>query len=161
MNRILEDKQYDFINQTLSLPTELQKLVDSGFRTEQGCIFFKDFKYFGPNALDSDYKKTEYEDFLNHIHIDDHITYTEDKDEFEYLKVGLEFSKSVYRELKSAYQSNFRITVSFSETKFDKEDIDTFGGCVVRFYMIRQSCDDKFKIESLDEFKNEAVLEIE
>lgn len=114
LTRTLEQRRHDFITQNVPLPKELEKLIDSGFRTEDDCILLKNVDYFGQGLLDSDYKKTEYEDFENHIHIDDYTSPT--TDEFEYLKVGLEFAKRIYKKLNQKYQNQFRITVSFSET---------------------------------------------
>jgi len=159
MTRTLEKRKHNFVKEKVTLPTELNKLIDSGFRKEQDCILFKDFEYFGPGPLDSDFKKTEYEDFLNHIHVDDYLT--DVSDEFEYLKVGLEFSKRLNEGLKHNFETGFRIAVSYSETTYEGEEIDTYGSCVVRFYMIRPSCDDKFRIDDLDEFKTEGILVIE
>jgi hypothetical protein len=159
MTRTLEKRKHDFVKEKVTLPTELNKLIDSGFRREQDCILFKDFEYFGPGPLDSDFKKTEYEDFLNHVHIDDYVT--DVSDEFEYLKVGLEFSKRLHEGLKNTFENDFRIVVSYNETTYEGEEIDTYGSCVVRFYMIRTTCDDKFRIDDLDKFETEGVLVIE
>ena len=159
MTRTLEKRKHNFVKEKVTLPPELNKLIDSGFRKEQGCILFKDFEYFGSGPLDSDFKKTEYEDFLNHIHIDDYVTNV--SDEFAYLKVGLEFSKKLHEGLENTFDKDFRIMVSYRETTYEGKEIDTYGSCVVRFYMIRPSCDDKFRIDDLDEFKTEGVLVIE
>ncbi len=141
---------HDFIKQTVTLPTELKKLIDSGFRDEQDCILLKEFQYFGPGELDSDEKKTEYENFLNDIHIDDYVL--DPSDEFEYLKVGLEFGKRIYEKHKENYLTDFRVTISFSETVHAGHEIETYGGCVVKFHKVRPSCDDKFRVEDLDKF---------
>ena len=159
MERTLGQRGHDFIQQDVTLPTELQKLVDSGFRTEADCILLKDFDYFGSGLLDSDYKKTEYEEFVNDIHIDN---YTNDiVDEFEYLKLGLEFSKRLYEKLKQSYRTDFRIIISFSETAYVEQEIEIYGGCVIKFHMKRPSCDDKFKLNDLDKFDLEGVMVIE
>ncbi len=159
MTRALEKRKHDFAKETVILPTELMKLVDSGFRTEQDCILFKDFEYFGPGLLDSDDTKTEYEEFLNDVHIDDYVT--DSSDEFEYLKVGLEFSKRIYAGLKLNFKTDFRIIVSYSETTYEGQEINNYRGCVIKFYMIRPSCDDKFRIDDLDKFETEGVLVLE
>ena len=159
IKRTLEQRGHDFLKQNVILPTELEQLIASGFREELDCVLLKDFQYFGPGVLDSDYKKTEYEDFLNDIHIDD---YTFDiADEFEYLKVGLEFSKRLYKKLVDSNRRNFRIIISFSETTYLGQEIDTYGGCVVKFHIIRPSCDDKFRVDDLDEYKLDGVMVIE
>jgi hypothetical protein len=159
IERILGQKGHDFTKQTMKLPTDLQKLVDAGFRNEQDCILLKDFQYFGPGLLDSDLKKTEYEDFLNDIHIDNYVS--NPADEFDYLKVGLEFGKRIYLKLKEEQPSDFRITISYSETIYVGQEIETYGGCVVKFHMIRPSCDDKFRVDNLDNFEHEGVLVME
>ncbi len=159
MTRALEKRKHDFAKETVILPTELMKLVDSGFRTEQDCILFKDFEYFGAGLLDSDDTKTEYEEFLNDVHIDDYVT--DSSDEFEYLKVGLEFSKRIYAGLKLNFKTDFRIIVSYSETTYEGQEINNYRGCVIKFYMIRPSCDDKFRIDDLDKFETEGVLVLE
>ena len=159
MERTLGQRGHDFIKEAVTLPTELEQLIDSGFRDEQDCILLKDFQYFGPGLLGSDFKKTEYEDFLNDIHIDNYIQ--DITDEFEYLKIGLEFSKRLYKKLSENHRTHFRIIVSFSETAYVRQEIDTYGGCVVKFHMIRASCDEKFKLNDLDKFETEGVMVIE
>jgi len=157
MKETLVQRDYDFINETVLLPTDLEKFLDSGFRTEKDCILLKELEYFGKD-INSDFEKTEYEDFSNHIHIDNYMDVT---DEFEYLKVGLEFAKRIYIKLNNNFGSNFRIIISFSETTYENQEIDTYSSCVVRFYMIRPDCDNKFKIDNLEEFKLDRVLVIE
>jgi hypothetical protein len=41
MERTLGQRGHDFIKQTVTLPTELEKLVDSGFRIEEELHFIK------------------------------------------------------------------------------------------------------------------------
>lgn len=159
ITRTLEQRGHDFTKQTVTLPTELTNLIDSGFRDEQDCILLKDIQYFGPGELDSDQKKTEYENFLNDIHIDDYVS--DPSDEFEYLKVGLEFGKRIYEKLKEDYRADFRITISFSEKVLAGQEIETYGGCVVKFHKVRPSCDNKFRVDDLDKFETEGVLVLE
>jgi hypothetical protein len=158
MNKTLELRGYDFTKQTISLPAELQKMIDSGFRTEEDCILLKHFSD-KLVILDSDYAKTEYENSQNDIHIDDYSTGV--TDEFEYLKIGLEFSKRLYDRLKQNDKVNFRIIVSFSETTRVGKEIEFHGGCVVKFHKIRPACDDQFKLEDLNKFQLEGVMVIE
>lgn len=155
----LEQHRHDFTTQTVTLPTELQTLVDSGFREEQDCILLKGFQYFGPDQLDSDQKKTEFEVFINDIHIDDYVS--DPSDEFEYLKIGLEFAKRIYERLKNDYRTDFRVTISHSGTVHTGQEIETYGGCVVKFHKIRPSCDNKFKVDDLEQFETEGVLVLE
>jgi hypothetical protein len=159
MDEILRHRSYDFIQKTVTLPPELEKLVNSGFRTEKDCILLKNIGYFRSGIADSDFKKTEYEDFENHIHADDYTSGV--NDEFEYLKAGLEFAKRLYKKLDEAYPSQFRIIVSYDESTYEEQEIETYGSCVVRFYMIRPSCDKKFRVDDLDIYETGGVLVIE
>lgn len=159
MERTLELRGHDFINQTVTLPTGLEELLDSGFREEQDCILLNDFQYFGPGLLESDFKKTDYEEFLNDIHVDDYIS--DPADEFEYLNIGLEFGKRIYKKLREKYKTDFRITISFSETALAGQEIETYRGCVVKFHLVRPTCDDKFRVDDLNEFETEGVMVIE
>ncbi|QHT67085.1 hypothetical protein GXP67_10710 [Rhodocytophaga rosea] len=155
MNSYLECTKYKFESINIELPEEFEK----GFRSEQGCILLKDFHYFGAIELDTDYKKCEYEVFLNDIHVDDYFKCIES--ELEYLLIGLTIAKRLHKELNTDFEGNFRIIISFNETIYSGEDIDTYGGCVVKFHKIRPSTDEKFKFSDLEDFKSEAVMIIE
>ncbi|MEJ1240277.1 hypothetical protein WBG78_19200 [Chryseolinea sp. T2] len=159
MSQTLGERDHDFKQQSVTLPDELKELVDSGIAEEQGCVLVKDFQYSEPGQLDSDLRRTEYEEFINAIHISDYIS--EPSEEFEYLKVGLELGKQIYNRLTQQYSSDFRVTVSFSETVYAGHEIDTYGDCVVKFHKVRPSCEDKFKMDNLEEFETEGVLVIE
>lgn len=157
--KILSDNRYDFLNQTLDLPKQLQELIDSGFRVEQDCILLKDFLYFGPGELKSDFDKCSYEDFLNDIHVDNYVSNT--TNELEYLKIGLEAGKQLYKKLKESFTNNFRLTISYNETTYDGQEIEVYGGCVIKFYTIRKSCEDKFRVDDLNLFETEGVMVLE
>ncbi len=57
MIRLLEERKYDFIKETLILPTRLQSLINAGFSKEQDCIIFNDLKFNPEELLDSEEKK--------------------------------------------------------------------------------------------------------
>ena len=162
MAKILSDNKYDFLSQNLTLPKDLQEILDSGFRVEQDCILLKDFLYFGFGELKSDFDKCSYEDFLNDIHVDNYVSYgSNSKNKFEYLKIGLEASKQLYQKLKELFTYDFRLTISYNETTYDGQEIKAYGGCIIKFYTIRQSCEDKFRVDDLDLFKTEGVMVFE
>ena len=158
MERILEQKEYDFLHTDVPLPDNLTKIIDSGFRTEQGCILYKDFEYFGPGELDSDLKKTEYELFLNDINIAD---YTKIDDEVEALYFGLEIGKRLYKGLKSFSESKFRIIISFIEPDIVEGGIESYAECIVNFHVIRPSCNKKSKLQDYEQSKTDGVMIIE
>jgi hypothetical protein len=157
--KILSDNNYDFLKQNLNLPKKLQELIDSGFRMEQDCVLLKDFLYFGPGELKSDFEKCSYEDFLNNIHVDVYISNA--TNEFEYLKIGLEVGKQLFQKLQGSFANNFRLTISYNETTYNGQEIEVYGGCVIKFYTIRQSCEDKFRVDDLDAFQTEGVMVLE
>ena len=156
LKKILTDNKYEFFNQSLDLPYALSELIYSGFREEQDCILLKDFLYFGPSELESDFDKCSYEDFINDIHIDNYLS--NPINEFDYLKIGLEAGKQLYQKLTKSFSKKFRLTISYNETTYDDEEIEVYGGCVIKFYTIRQSCEDKFRIDNLDLFEPEGVM---
>ncbi len=155
----MDQIQFKFESAETDLPNELEKLLDSGFRIEQDCVLIKDFQYFGPGILDTDFKKCEYEVFLNNIHVDDYFKHL--NSELEYLPIGLKLAKRLQQKLTSSFDADFRIIVSFCETTLFGEEIDVYGGCVVKFHKIRPSADDKFKFSNLEDFESEAVITIE
>src|SRR5687767_3927955 len=131
MDRRLRDIGYDFTTHTLVLPTEIQGIIQDGVRVEQDCILLEGSQYFGPGDLNSDFEKTQYEEFLNDIHVSDYLKNS--TDEFEYLKIGLEIGKRLNDSLRKEFRADFRITISFSETSYIGQEIDTYGDCVVKF----------------------------
>lgn len=157
--KLLSENKYDFIDQNLNLPKELQGLIDSGFRIEQDCVLLNDFSYFGPRELKSDFDKCSYEDFLNDIQVDSYVSNA--SAEFEYLKIALEASKQLYQKLKESFKGNFRLTIFFNETRSNGQEIEVYGGCVIKFYRIRQSCDDKFRVDDLEMFQTEGIMVLE
>ena len=58
-------------------------------------------------------------------------------------------------------RTEFRIIISFSEIAHVGQEIETYGGCVVKFYKVRPSCDNKFRIDDLNIIETEGVLVIE
>jgi hypothetical protein len=159
MNLYLNQTKVKFESIDAELPEELEKLIVAGFRTEQGCVLLKDFQYFGLGTLDTDFKRCEYEDFLNNIHVDDYFKYIDS--ELEYLLIGLKLAKRLYKELTSSFEGNFKIKVSFCETTYSEEEIEVYGGCVVIFHKIRHCADKNFKFSDLEDFESDAVLVIE
>ncbi len=159
MNSYLKQTKYEFESIDTELPEELEKLLAAGFRTEQECILLNDFQYFVPGELDTDFKKCEFEVFLNDIHVDDYFKCI--TNELEYLLIGLKLAKRLHKELYFNFSGDFRIIISFYETTYSEEEIDTYGSCVVKFHKIRPSADEIFNLADLENFESDAVLVIE
>jgi len=155
---VFRDGINNFLNQHYELPAALNEIVNKGFREAHDCILLEEGVYFSPPKLETDFDKCSFEDFFNHIHIDHYVN---EPDEFEYLRIGVEFGRRLYVKLKELFSKKFRVTISYSNTTYDGEEIEVYGGCVVRFHTVRESCDAKFLIENLDVYETEAVVTFE
>lgn len=156
---ILVDKDYFQQHATL-LPEALQQLINSGFQEiEDGCILLKEFGIDAPGKLTNDYDKCSYEDLFNKFHVEDYIT--DPVPEIEYLVAGLEAGRQLYNKLTDEFPFKFRITISYCETTYDGDEIEFYGGCVIKCHKIRESCDEKFRTDDLDVFETDAVAVFE
>lgn len=167
-DKLLPVEEYDLSRQSIVLPDELQYLIDAGFREVDGCILLKAFyeadptelrEDISPNILKDDFDKCTFEDTINDIHIDNYLL--DPAGDIDYLKAGLEAGRQLYTKLAQAYPLQFRILISFTYTIYDGEEIQVYGGCVIKFYTIRPSCEDKFSPYPLDQFESDAVAIIE
>ena len=116
----------------LDLATIANCFCTSGFKFVK-CIF----QFKGEESIQlicSDDDKTEYECFLNDVHIDEYLI--DASDEFEYLQVDQNLAKG-HDGLKLNFRTDFRIAVSYSETTYEGQEIGNYGGCVVKFYTTR------------------------
>ena len=160
MDKYLSRIDYNFWDKTITLPKDLERIVDSEFIIDNDCIVLKEVGNIKANPqFDTNLKKCEWEDFETHFHPD---SYIDTENEFEYLKLALECGKRLTRRFEKEFKDkNFRLLISFSETEIIDGEIESYGSSTVRFYQIRQDCENIMKSENLDDFKFEAVLEIE
>jgi hypothetical protein len=109
--------------------------------------------------LDTSLKKCEWEYAQNHFHPD---SYVDTDDQMQYLQLALECGKRLAKRLDAAFPGkNFRIAVSFNETKVSDGEIENYGSSTVRFYQIRQDCENGMRTADLNDFTLDAVLEME
>ena len=160
MDKYLSKIGYNFWETSLSLPVGLEKIVQSEFITDNDCIILKSVAQIETNPkFDTNLEKCEFEDFENHFHPD---SYIETNNEIDYLKLALECGKRLAKRIDSELKTdNFRVGISFSETTVENGEIEFYGSSTVRFYKVREDCEEIMRTSNLDDFESEAVLEIE
>lgn len=165
-NRLMSDYlkkiSFNFEDENTNLPFELGKIINGDFLTENECIILKDiYKNNSNPKFEKDLAKCEWEYSENHFHPDDYIDNI--SSELDYLYFALCCSKELAKRLSLNFPNiNFRIIVSFCETQTDKNgEVEYYGSSTVRFYKIRPECESKMKTSNLDDFEQDAILEIE
>ena len=161
METYLNKLGYDFLTIRIKLPRKLEKIIESQFILHNDCIIINGLYGHTENPnLETDLEKCEWEYNETHFHVD--MYYKNKKEEIEYLKLALECAKRISDKLNNEFENRkFRITVSFSETLIKDEEIEFYGSGVVRFNQIRTSCENAMRIADLNDYKLDAVLEIE
>jgi hypothetical protein len=152
---------YNFLLEKVDLPKELRNIVNSEFLNENDTIILKGL--YGHETIpkfDNDIEKCEWEYNETHFHPDMFAKNTDN--ETIYLKLALEGAKQIMERLTKQFNGRkFKVIVSFSETKTENGEIASYGSSTVRFYQIRSSCEDRMRHPNLDNFREDAVLEIE
>ena len=161
MNSYLSQLEYDFLVKKVELPKELEEIVNADFLTDNDAIILKGLYKNQTNPLfNSDIEKCEWEYNETHFHPDGFIKRGDD--EIEYMRFALECAKRLHERLDKNFKyKKFRLIVSFSETEKKGNEIETYGSSTVRFYQIRQGAEARMRSEDLNDFKQEAILEIE
>jgi hypothetical protein len=78
------------------------------------------------------------------------------------LQLALECGKRLAVRLEAEFpDKDFRLIISFNETRVVGNEVEIYGSSTVRFYQIRPDCESKMRIANLDNYKWDAVLEIE
>lgn len=162
MERCLQRLGYDFWTTTVDLPAELEYVVNQEFLTNNDCVILKGlYGHLSNPKFGTDLEKSEWEYNETHFHTDEYLSILED--EIELLSLGLECAKRLKIRLDQEFSNKgFRILISFNESvKDEKGETEFYGSCTVRFYQIRPTCDGVMRIDDLEKFKTEAVMEIE
>jgi len=161
MTRYLDALGYDFQTHTRALPEHLEGLLDCDYLPDLDRVVLT--KLNGDNKippLNTDLEKCEWEYNETHFHPDAYAS--RGAKELEYLELALESAKRLAEDIQKRFSSmRFRIQVAFSETEKNGQEIEFYGSSTVRLYRIRPACEDIMRNGDLDEFKTEALLEIE
>lgn len=159
MDLYLEKLAYDFGDNKIDLPVELEKIVKSNFLTTNDCVTLNGFGHRINPRFDNAFEKCDWEYNETHFHPDN---FAKGDNEMEYLKLALECGKRLsYRLSKQFKNDKFRIQISFMETQWIKGEIDAYGSSTVRFYKIRPEAENGIYIMDLDVYEGNAVLEFE
>jgi len=159
MDLYLEKLGYDFGDNKINLPVDLEKIVSRNFLTTNDCVTLKGFGHRINPRFDTEFDKCDWEYNETHFHPD---SFVHGDDEIEYLKLALECGKRLsYRLSKRFKNDKFRIQISFMETQLEKGEIEAYGSSTVRFYKIRPEAEDGIYITDLDVYEGDAVLEFE
>lgn len=162
MEGYLDKMAINFPETSVELPNELEQTISEEFIIENDCITLRGLCGNEQNPkLETDLEKCEWEYNETHFHPDEYSQ--EGADESEFLLFALESSRRIAQRLKTDFPfKNFRISVSFSETeKDDLGSIESYGSSTVRFHQIRNSCEKQMRTVNLNDFRYDAVLEIE
>jgi hypothetical protein len=161
MDAYLSELGYDFLKRRVDLPEHLEDLIQRDFLIENDCLILKDENENSSNPIfEQDLEKCEWEDHHNHFHPD--FAYVDTKDELDYLKAALECGKRLaHRFSQELPHHRIRLLISFSETTEENGETEVYGSSTVRFYQIRPACEERMRLEDLETFESEAILEIE
>jgi hypothetical protein len=162
MDSYLEKMSFDFQGKSVELPSGLERLINREFLTENDCIILKGLYENEQNPkFETDFEKCEWESNETHFHPDEYAK--QQTNELEFLILALESSKRLGTRLKQSFPNKkFRIFLSFSETQKDNQgEIEFYGASSVRFHQVRNGCENEMRTDDLNEYKLEAVLEIE
>lgn len=161
MDQYLAKLGYDFLATAVALPAALETLITADFLLENDCVVLtRPHDPARVPLLESDLAKCEWEDGQTHFHPS--ACTTELDDELTYLTLALESGKRLMSRFTAELpQHRFRLTISFSETFRQNDEIEFFGSSTVRFYQIRSGGESTMRVDDLNRFKTEAVLEME
>lgn len=150
---------YNFLEKSIDIPSELEKKIISEFVIDNDSITLSGLNILSNPKFDVNIKKSEWEYSETHFHPDEYI---ESNDELKYLELALACGKQIALRLEREFKDKrFRVIISFSETKTENEEIEFYGSSSVRFYQIRNDCEESMHIKDLNDYLDDAVLEIE
>jgi hypothetical protein len=159
MDLYLEKLGYDFGDNKINLPVDLEKIVNSNFLSTNECVTLNGFGHKINPRFDTAFEKCEWEYNETHFHPD---SFAQSDDEIEYLKLALECGKRLSRRLAKRFKNDkFRIQISFIESQCKNVEIDIYASSTVRFYKIRSEAESDIYVDNLDVYEVGAVLELE
>ena len=112
---------------TISLKDELLKLLKPGFAEVNDSVLLRSQKKLAKRVGPDNFPDlTGYENFVNHVHIEDYFEDAVDSNEL--LKQGLAFAHKTVEKLHSSFPGKqFKVIVAINES-----------GCSVRFHQARE-----------------------
>ena len=161
MDEYLQILGYDFWENSVVITEGITRLTKCKFLDGKDLIILNSFGQHIPAILNENaVDKCEFENFENRICIADYVSYKKNHDDFYFLSLGLEFTKIIAKRLQKEFpERSFRLKLSFG--KIEDTDICEYGNCNVSFYTIRDDAEHIYRIDDLNNFKNEGLLEID
>lgn len=147
MESLFEEVHEDHFDDPKALPQKLLTLLNAGFVEEEQCVFLSLKKQHEPVQRMDFRDRTDYECYVNHIHIEDYLE-NGGLPPLELLGRGIAFARELKGRLARLHgMRHFRIIVAFNGLS-----------CTVRFHSIRP--DEEWVDKDLNtEEKAVAVLE--
>lgn len=162
MDAYLNELNFDFETSTYPITEELSNIIQADFIDNNDSITLKSIAGHIQNPLfKTSLEKSEWEYNETHFHPDWSVMgYKEE--EKEYLKAALECGKQLVWRLRDCYpDKHFRVVISFCETTYDGKAVDFYGSSTVRFYQIRPEVETIMRIDDLNYYQADAVMDIE
>jgi hypothetical protein len=162
MDGYLKELNYDFETSSYPISEKLTNIIQADFIDNNDSITLFGVASHTQNPLfETPVQKCEWEYNETHFHPDWSVM-GDKEEEMEYLKAALESGKRLAKRLQRAYsEKRFRVIISFSETVYDSKEAESYSSSTVRFYQIRPEAEYLMRIEDLNDFKTEALMEIE
>jgi hypothetical protein len=162
MDGYLKELNYDFETSSYAISEKLTNIIQADFIDNNDSITLIGVGSHTQNPLfQAPFQKSEWEYNETHFHPDWSVM-GDKEEETDYLKAALECGQRLAKRLKNAYsEKHFRVIISFSGTVYDSKEVESYSSSTVRFYQIRREAEYLMRIEDLNDFKTEALMEIE
>lgn len=141
----LNNKMYEIISKKIckgiKLNSKLQKIIDEGFIERDGCFFFAN--QVQEHLMLSDFvTKTDFEAFVNSIHIDDYVS-------SQHLEQSIKFINNVKRKWRFQNLNKSELAFSLAKTDF---------GFNIKFYVNRNG-ETYMPINEIESFLEAQIIE--
>jgi len=128
----------------------LISLLGSGIIENNGTFLLKKLEDSVKDPFPRFGDLTGYECEVNHVHLEDYIDFSHNKDPEILFRSGVAFVSRLNEKLALTYHNeHFRIILSYS--------LDEPLGCSIRFHKIRTG-ENWIKMEDLEGYKSEAIM---
>ncbi len=126
MEVLYDEIREENLDDPKALPQKLLALLNGGFVEEDQCVFLALLKKSAPVKRIDFHNRTQYECFVNHIHIEEYLE-NGGLPPLEMLGRGIALARELKAQLSRLYGTkHFRVIVAFQGTT-----------CTVRFHTVR------------------------
>jgi len=160
MDEYLSKLGYNFLESEITLPEDLENVINNDFITDNDCVTLKGLTKYGKNnpIYNTDELRFEWEVSQNHFN---RWLNEVDRDEMKSMKHLLECGKRLINRLNKQFQNKrFVVSLQFSETSYEGSEVIQFGSIQFRFFQLRPYYDPDYTFNSNDGSRF-GVMEIE